>query len=94
MSSTTALQNDVKEIKSYILGDATTQAAQIPSLSVVDDEVFKASLSAALMRNAEISQPWSTIGVDIWIEAGRWWLLRVCIGFLSLRVTQARARLA
>lgn len=28
------------------------------------------------MQNAEVVQPWSTIGVDQWIECGRWWLLR------------------
>ena len=40
----------------------------MPSLSAVEDDVFKASLSATLMRNAEVTQPWSTIGFDIWIE--------------------------
>ena len=85
MSSTAALQIDVSDIKSYILGNKT---APIPSLSVVEDEVFKASLNAALMKNAEISQPWSTIGVDVWIEAGRWWLLRVGTYFHALQVTR------
>ena len=47
-----------------------------PTLSVVEDELFKASLSAAFMKSAEATQPWSTIGVDQWIESGRWWLLR------------------
>jgi hypothetical protein len=39
----------------------------------VDDEL----LSATLMKNAEILQPWNTIGADRWIKAGRWWLLKV-----------------
>ncbi len=34
------------------------------------------TLSASLMTNAEASQPWNTIGVDQWIGAGQWWLLR------------------
>lgn len=35
-------------------------------------------LSAKLMMNAEIGRrKWSAIGVDEWIQAGRWWLLKV-----------------
>lgn len=79
MSSSAILQSDVKDIKGYIAGNTVSRIVQIPSLSSVDDEVFKASLSAALMRNAEMFQPWTTIGVDVWIEAGRWWLLRVSV---------------
>lgn len=36
------------------------------------------------MISAEISQPWSTIGLDQWIGAGKWWLLRAQ---LELRTT-------
>ena len=28
------------------------------------------------MKSAQLSQPWNTIGVEHWIEAGRWWLLK------------------
>lgn len=35
-------------------------------------------LNAALMKTAEIGQrKWSSIGVDEWIQAGRWWLMKV-----------------
>lgn len=35
-------------------------------------------LTKALMKNAEIGQRrWASIGVDEWIQAGRWWLLKV-----------------
>jgi len=44
-----------------------------PLLSKVDDKL----LSATLLRNAEVIQPWNTIGIDQWIQAGRWWLLKV-----------------
>lgn len=77
ISSNAALQNDVKEIKSYIARN-TSLIAQTSSLFGVKDEVFKASLSAALMKNAEALGPWSTIGINEWIETGRWWLIRVC----------------
>ena len=56
--------------------EVTNSKVRDPSLSAVDDELFKTSLSAAFMKSAEVTQPWSTIGVDQWIESGRWWLLR------------------
>ena len=46
------------------------------SVSALDDKPFKWSLSAAFIKSAEVTQPWSTIGVDQWIESGKWWLLR------------------
>jgi hypothetical protein len=66
------------EIKGYIqTSNSDNQDSQLstqPSLSVIEDEVFKLSLSAAFMKDAEIVQPWGTIGVDRWIQAGKWWL--------------------
>ena len=75
-SSTGALENDVREIKSHITGQQITETPLIPSISSLDDDSDTLTLSASLMQNAEILQPWSTIGVDQWIESGRWWLLR------------------
>jgi hypothetical protein len=79
-SSTRAIETDVTEIKDYIRASfriKDNQSSEPPLVSVVDDEVFKISLSATLMKNAEVSQPWSAIGVDQWIQAGKWWLLKV-----------------
>lgn len=56
--------------------ETTDLTSMNPSVSAVDDELFKTSLSIAFMKSAEVTQPWSTIGVDQWIESGRWWLLR------------------
>jgi len=75
-SSTDALENDVREIKSYITGQYVTERSLIPSISAMDSESEKLTLSASFMQNAEVLQPWSTIGVDQWIESGRWWLIR------------------
>ena len=46
------------------------------SLSAVDDEQTRISLYTAFIRNAKVFQPWNTIGLDQWMDAGRWWLLR------------------
>ena len=66
----------VSEVPSDHGNEATDSNSMNPSVSAVDDELFKTSLSAAFMKSAEVTQPWSTIGVDQWIESGRWWLLR------------------
>jgi hypothetical protein len=58
----------------------------LPVLSVVEDEFIKMSLSATLMKNAEIVQPWGTIGVDRWIQAGKWWLLKVGSRLVILQI--------
>ena len=66
----------VSEVPSDHGSESTDSKSMNPSVSAVDDELFKTSLSAAFMKSAEVNQPWITIGVDQWIESGRWWLLR------------------
>lgn len=73
-------------------GTETTTVA--PSVSAIDDELFKTSLSAALMKSAEATRPWSTIGVDQWIESGRWWLLRSQMELYAVTVPQQKVPLA
>ena len=76
-----ALETDITEIKSYIQASSQNSKNQFsvpPSVSMVDNVTFRDSLGAALMKNAEVLQPWATIGVDQWIQAGRWWLFKVC----------------
>lgn len=50
-----------------------------PSITIGGDEQFGTPLlNAALMRNAESGKRrWASIGVDEWIQAGRWWLLKM-----------------
>jgi len=58
--STMALETDITEIKSYIQAssqNSKNQSSLSPSVSVVDNVTFGASLSAALMKNAEVLQP-------------------------------------
>ena len=90
-SSTNALESDIHEIRKYMPaqqgGEAKNQkgseGAPIPFLSfehdelLVKDDISRSSLSAVLLKHAEMHQPWSTIGVSQWIETGTWWLLRV-----------------
>jgi hypothetical protein len=85
MSSTEVLQVDIREIKDFIRASSRSQSNQLSTLSFVsvadDDEILQTSLRIALMENAEVLQPWDTIGADQWIQAGKWWLLKVCSNF-------------
>ena len=96
----------MKAIKSFIArhqfvevcdgkaSEGTETKPVTPSVSAVDDELFKTSLSAALMMSAEATQPWNTIGLDQWIESGRWWLLRSQMELYAVTVTQQKVPLA
>lgn len=65
-----------------------TASSSDPTLSAVNIKTSKISLlhlNAALMKNAEVGQrKWSAIGVDEWIQAGRWWMMKV--GFQSMNL--------
>ena len=96
----------MKTIKGFIVRHQVTEASNerasevigsqsmTPSVSAVDDELFKTSLSVALMESAEVTQPWSTIGVDQWIESGRWWLLRSQMELYAVSVPKQKVPLA
>ena len=70
------MASDVQAIKNYIASNQAVIGSKAPALSALDDELMSTTLSASLVANAEASQPWSTIGFDQWIGAGKWWLLR------------------
>ena len=82
------------EVSDGKASEGTETKPVAPSVSAIDDELFKTSLSAALMKSAEVTQPWSTIGVDQWIESGRWWLLRAQMELYAVTVSQQKVPLA
>jgi hypothetical protein len=55
-------------------GDASTV---MPVVTIVKERFLQLSLSEKLMKNAERSRPWVLIGLDLWLQAGRWWLMKV-----------------
>lgn len=77
-STTLKLEKGVNDIKGLIRRSTNDSSSAPPVLSVLDGEkVFAVSFSAKLMKNAEGGRKWSAIGVDEWIQGGRWWLLKV-----------------
>lgn len=70
------------------LGTGTGVSSDQPTLSIANSKTSKILIlqfNAALMRNAEVGQRrWSSIGVDEWIQAGRWLLMKVRLRGLNL----------
>lgn len=70
-----------KQIKDDIDGiqELLVDSAQIPVISTVEGKAFQITLSQQFLREAERVRPWRAIGLDEWIQAGRWWLMKVWI---------------
>jgi hypothetical protein len=59
-----------------MIGDRRSRES--PLLKGPLDEEALAELSAAFLKSAETdNRPWASIGIDDWLQAGKWWLLKV-----------------
>lgn len=78
-SSNQRLERRFSRIDELVQKFESQRSPETPSISAVKDKALKKPLlSAKLMENAEVGKRrWSAIGVDEWIQAGRWWLLKV-----------------
>jgi len=79
-NSTNKIERRLSDIKSFIRkaeDHGTMTTTPRVSSSITGDEIFDLKLSKTLMKSAEVSGRWAAIGIDQWIQAGRWWLLRV-----------------
>lgn len=57
-------------------GDRRSYDTPILNGSLGED--IRAEISAAFLRSAETgNRPWASIGIDDWLQAGKWWLLKV-----------------
>lgn len=84
------LQRRFSEIEAFIkkLGDVD-ETPRLSAISVLVEtpKISLMQLNAALMKNAEVGQrKWSSIGVDEWIQAGRWWMMKVCLSQMILLI--------
>ncbi|KAH7209891.1 hypothetical protein DER44DRAFT_809546 [Fusarium oxysporum] len=71
-------KTDIKleELRNVMIGDRRSRES--PLLKGPLDEEDLAELSAAFLRSAETdNKPWASIGIDDWLQAGKWWLLKV-----------------
>ncbi|SCO84157.1 uncharacterized protein FRV6_08284 [Fusarium oxysporum] len=70
-------KTDIKleELRNVMISDRSSRES--PLLKASLDEEVRAELSAAFLRSAEIgNRPWASIGIDDWLQAGQWWLLK------------------
>jgi hypothetical protein len=78
--TTNSIDVGVQEIKTFLKRTDTRKLS--PPLALAPDAVdssARVDFSEKCMKAAEISQRWTAIGIEEWIKAGRWWLLRVRI---------------
>ncbi|KAF8249029.1 ankyrin [Wilcoxina mikolae CBS 423.85] len=76
-STSQKIESGVNEIKDYLQRSGTGDLSSPPTVTAsVGDNLSKISFSQILMRNAEITSKWTSIGIEDWIRAGRWWLLK------------------
>ncbi|SCN68613.1 uncharacterized protein FFB20_03142 [Fusarium fujikuroi] len=63
------------ELRNLMIGDRSSR--ENPLLNGPLEEEVRAELSAAFLRSAETgNRPWASIGIDDWLQAGKWWLLK------------------
>jgi hypothetical protein len=73
------LERRFSQIEGLIGQVGVSASPNSPEISAVPNTTSTMRLlSAALMDHAENGRrKWSAIGVDEWIEAGKWWLMKV-----------------
>ncbi|KAF8244856.1 hypothetical protein K440DRAFT_557690 [Wilcoxina mikolae CBS 423.85] len=76
-NATNKIERRLIDIKTFIRkGEGNGIDAPKVSRSIGDDEIFGLRFSVALLKSAETPGRWAAIGIDQWIPAGRWWLMK------------------
>ncbi|KAF5632436.1 uncharacterized protein FTJAE_7546 [Fusarium tjaetaba] len=76
VSSINELRAKLDELRNLMIGHRISPEG--PLLNAPLDDGDRAELSAAFLRSAEIgNRPWASIAIDDWLQAGKWWLLKV-----------------
>ncbi|KAF5590854.1 hypothetical protein FPANT_5885 [Fusarium pseudoanthophilum] len=75
VSSINELRAKLDELRNLMIGHRISP--ENPLLNAPLDDEDRAELSAAFLRSSEIGdRPWASIGIDDWLHAGKWWLLK------------------
>lgn len=82
-----AIATDVKDIITILAGKSLTDAndhltTTPPTISGLDDAGITPLISTRFKEEAEKRGSWLAIGIDAWVQAGKWWMMR---GQLSLK---------
>ena len=86
-STSQRLERRFTQIETLIKEGGASTSTGPPQISTVARGLSDLSLlSDGLMKYAEEGgRKWSAIGVDEWIEAGKWWLMKVLAPLLANR---------
>ncbi|KAF4959544.1 hypothetical protein FGADI_1611 [Fusarium gaditjirri] len=71
-------KTDIKldELRNLLIGDRISHENPLQNARL--DEEDRENLSAAFLRSSEIgNRPWASIAIDDWLQAAKWWLLKV-----------------
>lgn len=77
-NTTKTIDDELQKLKTFLKraqSGTLVPNAPVATASVLDKS-SRLAFSAQCMKAAEISHRWLAIGIDEWIKAGRWWLLR------------------
>jgi hypothetical protein len=84
-STTKVVDANIAEIKDYMrvsMDQQKDKFSKPPAISMATDEDMTCLflINAGFMKHAEALGPWTAIGIDRWIQAGHWWLLKAQMG--------------
>lgn len=78
-ATTVRLERRLSEIGAIVIKFGAGDAEKTPAISATGDSPSGMTfISSIFIKNAEIgNRRWASIGVDEWIQAGKWWLMKV-----------------
>ncbi|KAL0631674.1 hypothetical protein Q9L58_009454, partial [Maublancomyces gigas] len=77
-ATTVRLERRLSEIGAIVIKFGAGDTQQTPAISATDDSPSGMTfIGSIFIKNAEIgNRRWASIGVDEWIQAGKWWLMK------------------
>jgi hypothetical protein len=82
------MSENISQIKTLMIASTPSpelnrSIPNVPLITISPDQDFQIKVSRIFMSKAEVARPWVSFGIDVWMQAGRWWLLKVGV-YLSL----------
>ena len=70
-----SMQTEIDQIRALLVASSIHDSHEAPLLSSVnDDRDLQIFLTESFLRASEKTRPWTVIGFDEWVQAGRRWL--------------------
>lgn len=77
------MSENISQIKTLMIASTSSpelnrSIPNVPLITIGPDQDFQIKVSQLFMSKAEVARPWISYGIDVWMQAGRWWLLKAC----------------